>query len=117
MAEITRRELDRQISEYEDGELNRSNVRDLAALYIIRDYLYPETAAFATGAGGTGGAAGCSFSGPETVPEYGNTDFFRAIAGKDAESVWQVMEQLMETLSVLSEPLYKRVLRQLGEIS
>lgn len=113
MAEITRRELDRQISEYEDGKLNRSNVRDLAALYIIRDYLYPETVSIAAGAGGT---AGCSFSGLETVPEYGNTDFFRTIAGKDAESVWQVMEQLMETLSVLSEPLYKRVLRQINEL-
>lgn len=107
MAVMDKRTLDREISEYEDGKLNRTNARDLAALYIIRDYLYPETPEIGIP------IPARSYTGPDTVPEYGDTAFFRAIAGKDAAGAWKVMGQLMDTLAAVYKPLYESVLRQL----
>lgn len=110
MAVIDKRTLDREISEYEDGKLNRTNARDLAALYIIRDYLYPDPLNMGIP------ITGRSYAGPDTVPEYGDTAFFRAIAGKDVAGAWKVMGQLMDTLAAVHKPLYESVLRQLNEI-
>lgn len=108
MAGITKRNLDREIAEYEDGKLDRSTARDLAALYTIRNNLFPEKPEM-------GIPVTASFAGPETVGEYGDTPFFLAIAGKDPETAWKVMGQLMDTLSLVSVPLYNQVLRQLAE--
>lgn len=104
---MTKRELDREISEYEDGKLNRTNARDLAALYIVRDYLYPEEST---------PLLTRSFAGADTVPDYGDTPLYQAVAGKDAASCWRVMNQLLETLSAVYQPLYRQVLRQLDDI-
>lgn len=108
---MDKRELDRQISEYEDGKLTRTNARDLAALYIIRDYLYPENTPERTVY-----APMTSYAGPDTIPEYGDTPFYRAIAGKDPEAAWRVMAQLVETLSAVSGPLYRQVMQQLDAL-
>lgn len=108
---MTKRELDRQISEYEDGGLTRTTARDLASLYIVRDYLYPspeETAAPLI--------APRSFAGPDAAPDFGDSDFYRAIAGKDSASAWRVMSDLMDTLSAVHPPLYRRVLAELENL-
>lgn len=113
---MTKREIDRQISEYEDGGLTRTNARDLSALYIIRDNLFPDAPATAT----PDRAAlplSASFAGaPDVVPEYGDTDFYRAIAGKDPARAWGVMAELMDTLSAVHARLYGRVLTELGNL-
>lgn len=107
---ISQRELERQISEYEDGTLTRNAARDLAALYIIRDYLFPdenpERAALPPLA---------SFAGADAVPEYGETEFYRTIAGKNPEKAWAVVAELMDTLSAVHTRLYQQVLRQLRD--
>lgn len=108
MAAITKRALDREIMEYEDGKLDRTNARDLAALYTIRNNLFPVDTGIP--------ATGISYAGPESVPEYGDTAFFQTIAGKDSAAAWNVMDQLMATLAAVHKPLYESVLRQLNNI-
>lgn len=111
---MTKRELDREISEYEDGKLNRTNARDLASLYIIRDYLYPDTISAALNA-----PVGVSRDGAATeerIGEYGETDFFRAIAGKPAPEVWSVIGELMDTLQMVNPRAYNGVMRKLTGI-
>lgn len=111
---MTKRELDREISEYEDGKLSRTNARDLASLYIVRDYLYPDASATPERAALP---ALASFAGaPDVVPEYGDSDFYRAIAGKDPARAWGVMAELMDTLSAVHARLYGRVLAELGNL-
>ena len=67
---MTKREIERQISEYEDGGLTRTNARDLSALYIIRDNLFPDAPATPERAALPLSA---SFAGaPDVVPEYGD---------------------------------------------
>lgn len=114
MAELDKRELDRQISEYEDGKLTRTNARDLAALYIIRDYLYPDPEQPFSGPP----AKGISGAGPDAagIPLYGDTPFFRAIAGKPPESAWRVVSQLADTLAAVSPPLYKVLIEQISAL-
>lgn len=109
---MTKRELDREISEYEDGKLNRTNARDLAALYVVRENLYPDAPATLDRAV----LPLASFAGPEVVPEYGDTDFYRAIAGKDPARAWAVIAELMDTLSAVHARLYNRVLTELSDL-
>lgn len=111
---MTKRELDREISEYEDGKLSRTNARDLAALYVVRDYLYPDTISAAFNA-----PVGVSRDGAATeerVGEYGNTDFFRTVAGKPAPEAWRVMGELIDALQMVNPRAYNGVMRKLSEI-
>ena len=108
---MTKRELDREISEYEDGKLNRTNARDLAALYIVRDYLFPEDSPNPAAPILTR-----SFAGLDTVPDYGDSEFYHAIAGKDSASCWHIMNQLLQVLAAVYEPLYRQVMKQLNDI-
>ncbi len=109
---ISKRALDREISEYEDGKLDRTNARDLAALYTIRSNLYPQ---ILPAVPDTRSVSGAGYV-PDGIPDYGESPFFSAIAGKDPEKAWKVMEQLMDTLAAVYEPLYRQVIRQLNEI-
>lgn len=110
---MTKREIERQISEYEDGGLTRTNARDLSALYIIRDNLFPDAPAPERAAL----APLASFAGaPDAVPAYGDSEFFRAVAGKDPARAWGVMDELMSTLSAVHARLYGRVLAELSNL-
>lgn len=112
---MTKREIDREISEYEDGKLNRTNARDLASLYIVRDYLYPDSISAAFGVP----PAGISRDGAATeerVGEYGETEFFRSIAGKPAPEAWRVVGELMDVLQMVNPRAYNGVMRKLSEI-
>lgn len=51
----------------------------------------------------------------ETVGEYGDSDFLRAIQGKDPERTWAVMDELMDTLKVTNERVYNSVMRKLAQ--
>ena len=52
----------------------------------------------------------------ETVDYYSNTEFAAAIEGKNAASVWAVMDELMTVLQAIKPGLYEGVLRKLREI-
>lgn len=54
-----------------------------------------------------------SFSGPNTVGAYGDSDFLRAVNKKDQTEVWSVMDELMDSLKVINERLYQSVMRKL----
>ncbi len=79
----------------------------LAAYYTIYDHLYPKQAEQAQ---------------PQTifqsvdediVGDYGESDFYKTIAGRKAADVWAVMNELMETIQVINPRLYDGVMRQL----
>ena len=91
----------------------------LAAFYIIQDRLYPQQ---------SDEASGYSFAQPSeaaktpdfewrdhTVGEYGDSDFLRTIAGRDAEQCWKVMDDLMNTLWAINPRLYAGTIRELNK--
>ena len=52
----------------------------------------------------------------ETVDYYSDTEFAGAIEGKNAASVWAVVDELMTVLQAIKPGLYEGVLRKLREI-
>lgn len=52
----------------------------------------------------------------ETVEYYSDTEFAAAIEGKNAASVWAVVDELMSVLQAIKPGLYEGVLRKLREI-
>lgn len=61
-------------------------------------------------------------SGPaESVEEqaigyHGDSDFLRAIEGHNAEDVWPIMDELMQSMAVIQPRIYDQVMRRIRNI-
>ena len=105
---ITEQALREAIAEVQGKrDPNRNDCMMLAAFYTIQDHLYPEQ------------ETGYSYA-PETptedssgIGDYGDSDFLQAIKGKDPAAVWAVMDELMDTLSMVNHRVYEGVMRRL----
>lgn len=112
MMNLTEKEVAAEIAIREASALNRQSLQELAGLYIVQDHLFGQPQPYAGGYSQalppqpTGGYAG----------EYGESDFLRAIAGKDLEALWSVMDELMDTLSVVNQKAYNSVMRKVTQI-
>ena len=54
---------------------------------------------------------------PETViGDYGTSEFYLAVQGKDAKKVWSIFGELMDALKVLNPKLYSRTIERLTKI-
>ena len=51
----------------------------------------------------------------DKVVYSGNSEFAQAIADRDISDIWPIMDELMETLSILQPRLYDGVMRKLHE--
>ena len=49
----------------------------------------------------------------DVIGDYGESDFLKAIRGKDPAEVWAVMDELMETVRMMNPRLYDGVMHQL----
>lgn len=82
----------------------------LAAFYTIYDHLYPKKAELTAEA-----IPQTIFQtvDEDTIADYGDSEFYRTIAGRKAADIWPVMNELMDTIQVLNPRLYDGVMRQL----
>lgn len=99
---ITENDLRQAIAECQgERNPNANTCIKLAAYYTIQDHLF-----------GKPDIPGASYAEPpEIVPCEGityqsNSDFARAVSGKDADSVLAVVDDLMQALQALSPRLY-----------
>lgn len=111
---ITENDLQEAIAECRgQRNPNASTCIKLAAFYVIMDHLKGEQAQEAY-----------SYS-PAPFPQsteptakisyYGESEFLEAIAGKDSEKIWLIMDDLMSALSVLNPKLYDSVLQKIDD--
>jgi len=102
------KEVEWAISELEQEESSKTGYILLSALYTIRDKM----------SGGPSAPAAYSMQAPpaEAIDQYGDSDFLRAVAGKDPAAAWGVMDEHMETLRVVNPRAYEGVLRKLSKI-
>lgn len=107
------KEIEWAISELEGKESSESNYSFLAALYTCRkemlglfDAPQPQAAGYSESAGPP----------QERLAQYGDSDFLRAVEGKDPAAAWRVMDELMDTLRIVNERTYESVMRKLGRI-
>lgn len=103
------KEIEWGISQLEDQESSEGRYTLLAALYTCRDHLL----------GAQPSASAYSHAAPPAhmpLDQYGDSDFLRAVAGKDPAGAWTVMDELMETLRVVNARAYSSVLRKLDRL-
>lgn len=105
---ITKHDLDAAIAECQGKRDPDANTCiKLAAFYTIRKEMYGEEK-----------DAGNSYSyapAPvEAVTYSGESDFAKAIHGRESGDVWPVMEELMDTLQAIQPRLYNAVMRKLN---
>ena len=55
-------------------------------------------------------------AGPDTAGDYGDSDFLRAIAGRELPAVFDILDELMETLRVVNTRAYDGVMRRIKSI-
>ena len=104
---VAKKELDKWISKYEKEASKLDHCVTLSALYAIRDRMAGERFSAA--------AYSLDFPPESTRREiqYGDSEFLRAVSGKDPESAWRVMDELMETLQAVNPSAYAGVMRKL----
>ena len=83
----------------------------LAAFYTIKENLFPEVKESEPE------LTRYSFA-PAPIEEVtydGNSEFARAIYGKNPDDVWKIMDELMDAISVLIPKLYNNVMDKISE--
>lgn len=50
---------------------------------------------------------------PAPVEVYGDSDFLQAVASIDPQKAWEIMDDLMDSLKVVNERVYKSVMEKL----
>ena len=111
---LDKAEIRAAIAKLEFDESSYSNYAKLASLYVIRDKMQEEE----RGDGGRyvgyySGAPAPVTAEPATVGEYGDSEFLLAVAGKDSANAWAVVDELMDTLSLVNRKVYDSVLRKI----
>lgn len=53
---------------------------------------------------------------PDTVAQYGDTDFLQAVAGKPPDKLWPIMDELMDSLAITNRRIYDNVMRKIDRI-
>lgn len=104
---ITEKELTDAIRECETEPITPNKVSKLADFYTIYDHLF-----------GMPYEADYSYASQieKTISVTGDSDFIKAVNGKDAEKVMAVVDELLEAVKVLQPRMYDGVLRRLSEI-
>ena len=104
---ITEKDLQEAIAECQGvRNPNASTAIKLAAFLTIQREMY-----------GAQDTPGYSYAAPYNndmgVGSYGDSDFLQAIQGKDPAAMWTIMDELMDTLKMLNERVYKGVMRKI----
>ena len=107
-------EIRKEIARLEYEESDYKNYAKLADLYVIRKQMQEEE----RGDGGKyvgyySGAPAPVTAEPAIVGEYGDSEFLLAVAGENPEKAWAVVDELMDTLSLVNRKVYDSVLRKI----
>lgn len=107
------KEVEWAISELEKAESSFTNFSKLADLYAIRDRIIngneqnPEPVAM---------SYALAAAQNDAIESYGDSEFLQSIAGKPSAATWAVIDELMDTLSVVNPRVYNNVMRKLRQI-
>lgn len=105
---VDEKELRLWIARLECEESSWTNYEKLAALYTIKDHQGEQTEPQAA-------PVMYSAAPADAVEDYGDSDFLRAVSGKDPAKVWAILDELMGTLYVLNERIYNGVMRKIED--
>ena len=115
---LDKAEIRKEIARLEYEESSYPNYAKLANLYTIRKQMQEEEqgARNITTFAYSGDFAPTSMAvQAETIGEYGDSDFLRAVAGKDPARVWPIMDELMDTVLLVKRSVYDSVMRKISD--
>lgn len=101
---FTKVELIDAINELLDGKHSIQNCAKLSAIYTVLDHLYPPNDVL------SGYSGEADF---DVIGKYGNSEFLKSIAGHDPKEMWLLMDELMQTLTIINPRLYDGVMRKI----
>lgn len=102
---LTEAELTDAIGVLCGGKHSIQNVEKLAAVYTVKDHLYPQAQPIESGYSAA--------NNDEQVGLYGNSEFLTAISRKKPVDAWLLMDELMQTLYAVNPRLYDGVMRKI----
>ena len=109
-------------------EPNREDCMMLAAFYTIQNRLYPdlnskenftnannffENAHSYSFADAPAETTDTATAASESVGEYGNSDFLRAVSGKSPAAVFGALDELMDDLKMINPKVYNLYMRKI----
>lgn len=106
---ITERDLQEAIAEcLGTRSPNANTCIKLAAFYTIRDQLFPAKQEQPEPA--------YSYAAPPdgVIGSYGDSPFLRAIAGRNPDEIWPIMDEIMTALMAVNRGLYDAAMRKLS---
>lgn len=114
-------EIRKEIARLEYEESDYKNYAKLADLYVIRKQMQEEEQgsrsmrlhAYSGAPAPTVQTAAPQAEDPQTVGNYGDSDFLRAIAEKNPSKIWPIVDELMDTLSVVNAKVYNSVMQKI----
>ena len=103
---ISRDELLEGMQECESGILTAPKREKLAQLYIIYDHLY----------GFQPNATKIKTEKQSVISTGGSSDFLKAVEGKEANAIWDIINELMASIKVIQPNLYDAVLVKIHNV-
>lgn len=102
-------EIRKEIARLEYEESSYPNYAKLATLYTIRAEMNKEN------------EPQSSAPRVQSIPAYsgaayGNSEFLRTVSDKEPRDAWRVMDELMESLSVMQPKTYAAVMNKLNDL-
>lgn len=114
---LDKAEIRKEIARLEYEESSYHNYAMLADLYTIRRQMQEEEqgsrSAHIHAYSGDPSPA-LQAAGSQTVGSYGDSDFLRAIEGKEPSKVWSIMDELMDTVLLVKSSVYDSVMRKIS---
>lgn len=111
------REIDIEIARLEYGESSYPAYAKLADLYTIRNQMRRAEGAEESEYNSSYSAAPAPTGTPAvSVPDSGDSDFLRAVAGKNLGDVLEIMDDLMDTLQAANPRAYSSVMRKIHSL-
>ena len=104
------REIDSEIAKWEALESSYPNYAKLADLYVIRREMQKQDSPESDY------SREYSAAGPQPLKSYGDSEFLQAVAGKDPAAVWEIMDDLMDTLRVVNPRVYDRIMGKIKSL-
>ena len=85
-----------------------STAEKLAVFYTVLDHLQAEN--------GFSKMSADPFPTEEAVGDYGTSEIYLAIQGKESKKIWSILGELMDALKVLNPKLYTRTIERLTAV-
>lgn len=101
---FSKTELLDAIDELEESPATFQNAEKLATFYSLYDHLYGDKSL----------SAPVESNREVIIKKHGDSEFLQAISGKNPEEIWQVMDELMETIKMLQPRLYNATMERIS---